>query len=38
MATLTKPPRAPVQFDWAAWVLIVAVLLLLVTLGALLVR
>lgn len=38
MATLTSPPRTPVQLDWAAWVLIVAILILMATLGALFLR
>jgi hypothetical protein len=38
MADMTAPPRTPAGLDWAAWILIVAVLLLIATVVALFLR
>jgi hypothetical protein len=38
MATLISPPKAPTGLTWDVWILIAAVLLLILTLAALLVR
>lgn len=38
MANITSPPRTPLGLDWAAWILIVAILILVATVGALFLR